>query len=868
MPFTATPAHGRGTATPVRSWQLQSCEVDQEEGGSVSRADYRPDRWYVATARSTVLAALVDGGELPGLFHSTELRDDVDADRFTVPWWYRTTFTAAGPERTTIRLDGVIHKGDLWVNGTQVATCEEIAGAYTVNSFEVTDLVRRGTNAIAIRVHPGSPMEDLSIGWVDWNQWPPDNNMGIWRDVVILRTGEVRLQGAHVTSDLVLPGLDRADLTVGVDVHNLSDAEMRVDLQGNVVGPRYEVHFDRQVTLGPRTSQTVDFSAADTPCLEVSDPSLWWPIGEGAQPLYDLQIVASTDGLVSDQLSSTFGIRRIESEIQPGGGRRFVVNGRPVQILGGGWCPDLLLRHDPVRMADELAYAVDIGLNTLRLEGKLENPEFFEMTDELGLMVIPGWECCNKWEAHAGTGGAAWDEHDYLVAGRSMLSEAVLLRNHPSVVAFLIGSDFAPPPRTASIYVDALREARWDLPVVSAATAEETEAAGPSGMKMTGPYAWVPPVYWYSTDPERGGAIGFNSETGAGNNIPRVASLTQMLSPEELEVLWRDPAAKQFHAAPPSEFDNLAIFHGALSARYGDPVSLHDFVRKSQLANYEATRAQFEAYASRALAPEPATGVVYWMFNSAWPSLNWQLYDWYLDPAGAYFGAKKANEPLHIQYAYDDGHVQVVNHTASAAGPFAVTAKLRDLGGEILRESLHGLDSVPARDSIAVTSLPPPTAASATYFADLSLRDAAGALVSRNVYWLSTTPDVVDWDRSTWQYTPASQFADLRGLQTLAEATVQAVPVSDLSGRKGGWETTTIRLANISPAGVPAVGVHASVVRGTGAALVAPVLWSDNDVTLFAGDEVVLTARYSVALGGERPQILIDGFNLTTSPPI
>jgi exo-1,4-beta-D-glucosaminidase len=319
-------------------------------------------------------------------------------------------------------------------------------------------------------------------------------------------------------------------------------------------------------------------------------------------------MVASVSGLVSDQLGCTFGIRRVESEIQPGGGRQFAVNGRPVQVVGGGWCPDLLLRHDPVRIADELAYAVDIGLNTLRLEGKLENPEFFEMTDELGLMVIPGWECCNKWEAHAGTGGSAWTEHDFLVAGRSMASEAELLRNHPSVIAFVIGSDFAPSPRTAAIYAEALRRANWDLPVVSAATDEGTEAAGPSGMKMTGPYAWVPPVYWYSSDRERGGAVGFNSEAGAGNNIPRMTSLERMLSPGELDQLWRDPTAKQFHAGPPSEFDNLAIFHGALSERYGEPCRLRDFVRKAQLANYEAARAQFEAYASHALAPEPPPG--------------------------------------------------------------------------------------------------------------------------------------------------------------------------------------------------------------------------------------------------------------------
>jgi exo-1,4-beta-D-glucosaminidase len=862
MRFTATPALGRGTASAVRCWQVQSCDVDRSEGSDVSRPDFRPAGWYVASARSTVMAALVDSGELEHIFYSTRLREDVDAARFQVPWWYRTTFMASGPGHTTLRLDGVIHKADLWVNGAQVAGCDDIAGAYAVSTFDVSDVVQRGTNSIAVRVHPGSPMNDLSIGWVDWNQWPPDNNMGIWRDVVISRTGEVRLSGAHVRSDVRLPALDEADLTIEVDVHSLVDAEVTVDLRATVVGPSGEVHFGREVTIAARATETVAFSAADTPALAVRDPSLWWPVGEGLQTLYDLQIVASTAGLVSDQLSCSFGIRRVEDEIQPGGGRRFVVNGRPVQIIGGGWSPDMFLRHDPVRMADELAYAVDVGFNALRLEGKLENPEFFAMTDALGLMVIPGWECCNKWEAHAGTGGTAWSEHDYLVAGRSMASEARLLRNHPSVIAFVIGSDFAPPPRTAAIYVQELRQARWDLPVVSAATTEATEAAGPSGMKMTGPYAWVPPVYWYSTDPERGGAVGFNSETGAGNNIPRATSLERMLSPEELDLLWRDPEAKQFHAGPPSEFDDLAIFHHALSARYGAPVGLDDFLRKAQLANYEAARAQFEAFASRALAPEPATGVIYWMFNSAWPSLNWQLYDWYLDPGGAYFGAKKANEPLHVQYAYDRGTVQVVNHRARATGPFVVGVRVRDLSGQLLLESSHGLDTVPARGSVEIAGLSTPEGVSRTYFADLSLRDGAGELLSRNVYWLSTSPDVLDWERSTWQYTPACGFADLRGLQTLTPATVEATPLQAPGGRADGWQATTVTLRNAGAMAPPAVGVHASFVRGNKAAPVLPVLWSDNDVTLFAGEEVTLTARYPLALGGEPPHILLEGFNL------
>ena len=390
---------------------------------------------------------------------------------------------------------------------------------------------------------------------------------------------------------------------------------------------------------------------------------------------------ASVDGVLSDRAVTTFGIRSLRSEIAPGGGRWFVLNGETIPVRGGGWAPDLFLRHDPQRIADELAYTLDIGLNTIRLEGKGENPEFYEMMDEAGVLVLAGWECCDKWEAHAETGGAPWDDHDFDVAARSMEAEAYRLANHPCVLGFIIGSDFPPEPRACRGYVDALLRARWDLPIISSATVMGTEECGPSGMKMTGPYAWVPPVYWYRSDPELGGAVGFNSETSAGNNVPRRPSLERMLSPAELEQLWRQPSAKQFHAGPPSEFDNLEIFHRALAGRYGEPRSLRDFVAKAQLASYEATRAQFEAYGSRTCRSEPATGVVYWMLNSAWPSLNWQLWDHFLDPSAAYFGTKKANEPLHIQFDYGDRVVQVLNRTLASAGPFVVTAQVRSVDG-------------------------------------------------------------------------------------------------------------------------------------------------------------------------------------------
>ena len=75
---------------------------------------------------------------------------------------------------------------------------------------------------------------------------------------------------------------------------------------------------------------------------------------------------------------------------------------------------------------------------------------------------------------------------------------------------------------------------------------------------------------------------------------------------------------------------------------------------------YDTERAMFESYSRNKYV---STGVIQWMLNNAWPSMIWHLYDYYLDTGGGYFGAKKACEPLHVQYSYDDQCVVVVNST-------------------------------------------------------------------------------------------------------------------------------------------------------------------------------------------------------------
>nr|WP_051793164.1 exo-beta-D-glucosaminidase [Amycolatopsis jejuensis] len=858
VPGVAAAAQSRQTQPdqqPIPGYLIQS-SAKVPDDAAVSKPGFDAKGWYPVGSRSTVYAGLLANGRYADPFYSTNMKNVPTAD-FKVPWWYRADVKVTDPSRRTyLDFSGVLSKADVWVNGTRIATKDEVNGAYPRHDLDVTAQVHEGVNSVAFKVYPNDPNNDLSMGWIDWAQTPPDQNMGLVRDVVVRHSGPVALRGAHVVTKL--PSLEHADLTAKADVRNDSGEAVRATVSGTVAGRPVR----QEVSLAAHEKKTVTF-----PVIGVDRPQVWWPAGMGGQPLHDLDLTASVDGKASDASDSRFGIRDVKAPLNSSGGRQYVVNGKPLMIKGGGWSPDLLLRWDAGRAADKLAYVKNLGLNTVRLEGHIEPDEFFDLADEMGVLTMPGWECCDKWEGQVNDKekGEPWTEADYPIAKASMTAEAERLRDHPSVLSFHIGSDFAPDARIEKGYLDALAAADWPAAVISAASAKASPKLGPSGMKMNGPYDWVPPGYWYDKAHDgAGGAWSFNSETSAGPSIPTMDTLKRMMSPAELETLWKNPAAPQYHRSESDTFANLKLFGDALTGRYGKPSGLDDFVRKAQLAQYENVRAEFESHARNFTdAKNPSTGLIYWMLNSGWTSLHWQLFDAYLDQNGAYYGAKKANEPLHIQYSYDTKSVEVVNSTAKKASGLTASVELFNVDGtKKFSQTKRDLSVSGAGAHTKALGIGPVSGLSPTYLAKLVLTDQAGKEVSRNVYWLSTKEDKLDWKNSDWYYTPTTSYADLSGLADLAQVKVSST--ADSVARPDGTTVTTVKLTNTSRGKVPAFMVDTHVV-GTSGTPVLPVTWSDNQVSLWPGESVTLTATYRTAdLHGSAPSVRVAGWNTGT----
>jgi exo-1,4-beta-D-glucosaminidase len=341
-------------------------------------------------------------------------------------------------------------------------------------------------------------------------------------------------------------------------------------------------------------------------------------------------------------------------------------------------------------------------------------------------------------------------------------------------------------------------------------------------------------------------------------------TLTRMMTSSELNTLWTSPTTAQYHRSNSTTFGNLKLYGNALNARYGKATSLDDYVKKAQLAQYENIRAQYEAYGRNfTSATNPATGVIYWMYNSPWTSLHWQLFDRYLDQGGSYFGAHEANKNLHVQYSYDNNGVSVINRNHNAAGGLGVKVDLFDVNGVSKYSATASSVSVNGDGAKATPlTIPAVSGLPSTYLARLILTDSSGKEIDRNVYWLSTKADVMDWANNDWYFVPTTASADLTGLQSMTRTSVSASGSSTTSGAN---TISTVTLRNTGGGTAPAFFVDAHLVNSAGKP-VLPVQWSDNEVTLWPGDSVTLTATYRTSdLKGSAPSVRVSGWNIPSS---
>ena len=844
-------------------WQIQSSCEAKAAGEQVSTPGFVATGWHTTTVPNTVVGTLVDDKTYPDPIYGTNLKkfpgtnyndksffalqDMPEGSPFRCSWWWRTEFTLRPPfagNHFWLHFPGINYRANVWVNGKKIADAKDVAGTFRIFEFDATSALNlNGPNAVALEIF-APEKNDLGITWVDWNPTPPDKDTGIWKEVTLTTNGPVALRNPFVKSKLDAE-YKTAELTLSADLRNQVDNPVKGVLIAEVDGQTLK----QDVELAAGETKTVRFTPEQFPRLKLVDPKLWWPYTIGTPHLYTAVLHFVDDGAASDSdlAEVTFGIREVTSELTDRGHRLFKINGRKILIRGAAWAPDMFLRPMSKKLDADLAYVRDMGMNTIRLEGRIDRDEFFDKTDKLGILVMPGWTCCDAWERWK-----RWTPETHSIAEASMADQARRLRNHASVFVWLYGSDGPPPADVEQMYLNVLKDAEWPNPSISSASETPTKVTGKSGVKMTGPYEYVPPVYWLA-DTKAGGAYGYNTETSPGPAIPTRESLEKFIPKEHL---WPIDEVWNYHAGK-ERFTTVNVFTDGLNRRYGPATSLDDYERKAQAMTYDGQRAMFEAYGRNKFT---ATGVIQWMLNNAWPSLIWHLYDYYLVPAGGYFGTKKACEPVHVQYSYDDNSAAVVNSTYESLKGMKVSAKIYNLDAKEKASKDATLDIAPDSSTKAF-ELPNVEGLSTTYFLRLQLRDAAGKLASDNFYWLSTKADTLDWaKRKDTVYTPQKEFADLTGLNSLPRVTLAAGAVTQSTA---GKDAVTVTLRN--PSSSIAFMAHLRLTRGQGGDEVVPIFWSENYFSLLPDEERVVTATYdSSSLQGNTAVLVVEGFNIAS----
>jgi exo-1,4-beta-D-glucosaminidase len=844
-----------------KGWQMFSSKDVNEGGETISSLEFDPDFGLSIEVPSTVLHGFRQNNLLPDLFDLGVL-EDMDKEPFQVPWWYRTEFNVDDLEEWDhyqITFEGINYKANVWLNGVKIAGEDLIQGSYGVWNFDISKNVIQGNNVLAVEIIPPVFGTDVSMGFVDWNPTPADRSMGIWRNVVLNHTGSVSMRHSNVVSKVNKETLDQAEITISTVLTNHSNKNQTV----TVSAAFDRINLEKAVELKPNEVREIFFRPSAFDELVMKNPRLWWPNNMGEQALYDLKLEAVVDKKTSDKEELRFGIREIEDFWNESGYRGFMVNGQKVLIRSAGWVDDILLGDTDEKVIAQMKYAKHMNLNSIRLESFWgRNRTIMNMADELGILLMLGWTAHWEWESYIGI------PHDEYVSIRgeeaknlhanNYRDQVLWHRRHPSVAIWTYGSDKLPRPSLEIMLNERMALADTTRPILSYcggamlmgdSDPRQSEISGPTGVKMEGPYDWVPPVYWY-IDERYGGAFGFNTEVGPGPQIPPLSSLKKMLPEEHL---WPVNDVWLYYSGR-NQFENLDRFLGAFNARYGVSENLKEFLLKNQVSSYEAMRPMFEAFAVNKFH---STGVVQWMYNSAWPTFYWQLFDYYLMPNGAFYATRKAAAPLVPIYNYGDKNIWVNNDYLQSYDDLLLEVKVFDLNSNLVFEQNKEFN-IGANSAEMIVEMPEFTGISTSYFVDLRLYCNKGEPVENNFYWLSTVEDVPDFENTTWYWTPNKQHADHTRLSNLPKVELD---YSFAAQKTSDEIELTVEVNN--PNDLLAFFVEFQLLDKSTGEPVLPVFWDDNYISLLPGEKRKFFGKVgSKNVDSGNLQVLMQGINV------
>lgn len=874
----------------VNGWQLAAAPEVTGDGAALSRPGRANGTWRAATVPGTVLQTLVDRGVYPDPYYGLN-NLKIPESLARQDYWYRTSFTVppqAAGRKLTLVFGGINYAAEIWANGQKLGTTR---GAFIRGQFDYVPVA--GENVIAVKVspppHPGIPHEQsvkagvgenggqLAIdgptfvateGW-DWIPGIRDRNTGLWRPVELVAHGNVRILDPHVVTDLPLPRTDSADVYVTVPIENdgaAAPVTVKVAFEG--------VEVSKQVTA-PAGRSEVRFTPAEFAQLKVANPQLWWPNGYGEAHLYHATYQVSDAGGVSDVKSGRFGIREVSYDLSlfdaKGALRRvnvqttngalagqklidvrhaaikqsptgwaesltpagetspavtpiaetlpephltIRVNGVRIAARGGNWgMDDAMKRISYDRLAPYFRLQKEAHMNVIRnWMGTNTEEEFYDLADENGMMVLNDfWQSTQNFQIEPD------DAALFLANARDTIAR---YRNHPSIILWFGRNEGVPYPTLN----EGLDDAVFDLD----GTRWFTGSSNVINLQGSGPYNYRPPV-GYFTDL----ATGFSVETGT----PSLSTAESIASYVPKGDRWPLGDVLAYHDWHFGGNGDTRTFMQTLDTMFGAGRDFADFERKAQMMNLETHKAMYEGFLGHLWTKN--SGRLLWMTHPAWPSNAWQIYSWDYDTHAAYYGAKKAAEPVHVQLNLPNNELVVLNTTQGDLTGLTATTRVVGLDNTELFTRTDRLDALSNRATpLAAVPLDGLYAAHPMVLVSLKLTDAAGTLLSENFYWRGR------------------DAASYRALDTLAPATLTARMAA--GAVDGADRVVTVTLANDGQ--VPALNTKLTLVDAKGERIL-PAFYSDNYVALLPGESKVVTIRYPATVTAT-PEVTMRGWNV------
>jgi beta-mannosidase len=833
----------------IDGWQMQDSAKVTEAGPAISATAFSPQGWYAATVPGTVLTTLVNDGVYPNPLYGENMRAIPESLNKT-SYWYRAVFMVPASYKgrhVWLHFGGINYSAQVWVNGREAGN---MRGAFIRGDFDITEFVKPGSRAtVAVLVspqpHPGVPHEHTvalgvgqnggetaidgptflsTIGW-DWLPAVRDRDTGIWLPVTLDATGPVLVKDPFITSDLSASH-DAADLSITTTLKNISPKPVTGTLTGvihyqNGSQPAVaDVTFHKDVTIAANGAEAIALDGKSTPELHVSNPKLWWPNGYGPQNLYTLTLRFDAGKKTSDSVAQQFGIRKIEYEVPGSDNLTLTVNGVKVMVRGGNWgLDDAMKRISRERLDAQFHMHALANLNFIRnWVGQSTSPDFYDMADKYGIML---WD--EFFQPNPNDGPDPTDIPTYLA---NVTDKVLRYRNHPAIAIWCARNEGYPPKElddTLHALMDKLDPTRL----------YQSNSSAGRGVASHGPYYWRSPRFFYPIHEV------FKTETGSVS-VPTIESIQGMMPQKDWETINDDWA--QHDMAAGAQRGNE--FPTSLAVRYGHIRNLADFVRKGQLATYEAFRAMYEGRNPGML--QTSTGVITWMSHPAQPSFVWQLYHYDLEPNAALYAAKKAAETVHVQMNEENFGIEVVNNKPEALSGLSVKVVIYNLDGTVSEGEGHKMfqtypvANVPASTTVKVGQMDVSARVSPVYFVKLELTDAGGNLLSQNFYW---------------QHVAQDQFEGLNALPTVkldAEA----------SARVDGDNTViTVTLHNNTPH--IALMTHLQLHQKKSGKRVLPVFYSDNYISFVPGESATVSITAATKdLQGDTPLVEVDGYNV------